>query len=95
MNLGTSYILWVYSSTVSCMWLQNTFSAILDPLASLGRLLIPEHQCWTVLSQLPAIVKGWFPSGKLHLTACAGLTILLPAYSAFLMPVSTSIPAEV
>lgn len=84
MNLGTSYILWDYSSTVPCMWLQNTFSAILDPLASLGRLLIFEHRCWTVLSQLPAMAKGRFPSGKLHLTVCGGLTILpLPASSAF------------
>lgn len=64
MNLGTSYILWVYSSSVSCMWLQNTFSAILDPVTSLGRLSMFEQCGWTVLSQLPTIAKGLFPAGS-------------------------------
>lgn len=62
MNLGTSYILWDYSSTVPYMWLQSTYSAILDPVASLGRLSVFEQCCWAVLSQLPATAKGLFPS---------------------------------
>lgn len=95
MNLGTSYILWDYSSTVPCMRLQNTFSAILDPVASLGRLSIFEQRFWSV-SQFLTIAKGLFPSWELHVMVCTGLTILpLCTSSAFPMLLSTSIFAEV
>lgn len=86
-NLDTSSILWDYSSTVPYMWLQNTSSAILDPVASLGRLLIFEQHCWAVLSQIPTIAKGLFPSWDLHIMVCADLAILVL--------LSTSIFAEV
>ena len=96
MNLGTSYILWDYSSTVPCMWLQNTFSATVDPVASLGRLSRFEQCCWAVLSQLPTIAKELSPSWELHVMVCAGLAILpVPTASAFLMLLSISVFADI
>lgn len=74
-NLSNSYILWNYSSAVPYMWLQNAFSAILDPVASLGRLLVFEQCCWAVLSQLLTTAKGPLLSWALQVMVCAGLPL--------------------
>lgn len=63
MNLGTSYILWDYPSAVPYMWLQNTFVATLDPVATLGRLPAPGLS--SASSQL--LPRGWFPPGSCRL----------------------------
>lgn len=76
MNLGTSYIVWDYSSSVPYMWFQTTFVATLDPMATLGRLPVFEQCCWTVLSWLPAIAKGLFSIWELHTMVCADFPVL-------------------